>query len=90
MSKTTILVTAAAGVTSNATARHLLDLADKSKFRIRVGARSDSKIQDLIKKGAEYVKLDYNDKLTMDNALKVSTFFNNNSFDTDEKDPQVI
>lgn len=72
MSKITILVTSAAGVTSNATARHLVDLADKSKYHIRVGARSDSKIKDLIQKGAEYVKFDFSDKKSVEEGLNVS------------------
>ncbi len=72
MNKTTILITAAAGTSSNATARHLLALADKSKYRVLVGARSDSKIQDLILNGAEFVKFDFSDKKCVEHALKVS------------------
>lgn len=72
MSKINILVTAAAGVTSNATARHVLELADKPKYSIRVGARSDTKIKDLIQNGAEYVKFDFSDKKSVEEGLKVS------------------
>lgn len=74
MSKVTILITAAAGTSSNATARHLLALADHSKYRILVGARSDTKIKDLIQKGAEYVQFDFSDKKRVEEGLKVSIF----------------
>ena len=71
MSKINILVTAAAGVTSNAVARHVLDLADKSKYHILVGARSESKVNELVQKGAEYVKFDFSDKKSVEEGLKV-------------------
>jgi NAD(P)H dehydrogenase (quinone) len=70
MSKINILVTAAAGVTSNAVSRHVLDLADKSKYHIRGGARSESKVKELVQKGAEYIKFDFSDKKSVEEGLK--------------------
>jgi uncharacterized protein YbjT (DUF2867 family) len=72
MNKTTILITSASGNTSNAAARHLLARVDKDKVNVRVGARSKDRIQDLIQKGAEYVKFDFFDKNSIVEALKVS------------------
>ncbi len=70
MSKTVILVTGANGNTGKATAQHLLKRADRDHYVVRVGARSEDKVADLVKYGAEFVKVDFSDKDSLKEALK--------------------
>ncbi len=67
--KTVILVTAANGNTGNAVAQHLLKRADRDHYVIRVGARSEDKVADLVKEGAQYVHIDF----TVAESLRAAT-----------------
>ncbi len=67
--KTVILVTGANGNTGKAVAQHLLKRADRDHYIIKVGARSEEKVADLVKLGAQYVKVDFSDS----ESLRVAT-----------------
>ncbi len=68
--KTVILVTAANGNTGKAVAQHLLKRADRDNYIIRVGARSEDKVADLVKQGAQYVYIDFTDAESLHAATK--------------------
>jgi uncharacterized protein YbjT (DUF2867 family) len=67
--KTVILVTGANGNTGKAVAQHLLKRADRDNYIVKVGARSEDKVADLVKSGAEFVKIDFNDIEGLHHAL---------------------
>ncbi len=68
--KTVILVTGANGNTGKAVAQNLLKRADRDHYIIQVGARSEDKVADLVKLGAQYVKVDYSDPESLRAAAK--------------------
>jgi uncharacterized protein YbjT (DUF2867 family) len=68
--KTVILVTGANGNTGKAVAQHLLKRADRDHYVVKVGARSEDKVADLVKLGAHYVKVDFSDAESLHAAVK--------------------
>lgn len=68
--KTVILVTGANGNTGKAVAQHLLKRADSEHYVVKVGARSEDKVADLVKLGAHFVKVDFSDAESLHAAVK--------------------
>ena len=68
--KTIILVTGANGNTGKAVAQHVLKRADKDHYIVKVGARSEDKVADLVKLGAHFVKVDFSDAESLRAAAK--------------------
>ncbi len=74
--KTVILVTGANGNTGKAVAQHVLRRADRDNYVVKVGARSQDKVADLVKQGAEFVHMDFDNKDSLHAALKVPNSIN--------------
>jgi uncharacterized protein YbjT (DUF2867 family) len=72
--KTVILITGANGNTGKAVAQHVLRRADRDNYIVKVGARSQDKVADLVKAGAEFVQMDFNDKESLHAALQVRKY----------------
>jgi uncharacterized protein YbjT (DUF2867 family) len=70
MSKTVLLVTGAGGNTGKPVALHLLKKADKSKYIIRVSAKKQEDVKDLVDQGAEFVSIDFMDQKSLHDGLK--------------------
>lgn len=73
--KTVILVTGANGNTGKAVAQHVLRRADHDNYVVKVGARSQDKVADLVKLGAEFVQMDFDNKESLHAALKVRGYY---------------
>lgn len=72
MSKTVLLVTGAGGNTGKPVALHLLKKVDKSKYIIRVSAKKQEDVKDLVDQGAEFVSMDFMDQKSLHDGLKVN------------------